>query len=404
MRSISKSTNARVTVMPLDAVGSTASDRVVQLEGTADECSAAFRAVHEKSDTQARENAAAEGGADGAGGGDEAVVPFKMLLRNEHIGHVIGKGGTKISKLSADSGSRISINRPEMVPGPETLRIITVEGTSLALLAAFKLLVSVVEKIMIESTTAELYAGAFPSLGGSAVTDRERNIVLVPEALIGAVIGKGGSHAQTIAEKSGARIHIETRAEKEVRVAEEDEEEDDAAAPSERYVIVIGTPEQQFKAQHRIYELMAADDARRGEGGRGGGGGGRGPRRIKIHFHVPVSVLGSVIGKGGSKINEIATISGAKLNLIRWDDERPDDDVVVEIIGTFTAVQAAQNFIRQVVLDKQVRELRGGGGDTRRGRGGRGRSGGRNGPARGNDNGGDADSTPVVAVRSPEAS
>jgi hypothetical protein len=97
-----------------------------------------------------------------------------------------------------------------------------------------------------------------------------------------------------------------------------------AGAPDERHVIVMGTPEQQFKAQYRIHELMLSDDALRegahrsasggvaaGIGGfPGAGAGAGGPRRMKVHFHVPVNVLGSVIGKGGVKINEIATTSG----------------------------------------------------------------------------------------------
>lgn len=54
--------------------------------------------------------------------------------------------------------------------------------------------------------------------------DRESNIVFVPETLVGAVIGKGGAHARSITENSGAKIHIETRTEKETRVAEDEDE------------------------------------------------------------------------------------------------------------------------------------------------------------------------------------
>lgn len=239
-----------------------------------------------------------------------------------------------------------------MAPCLQTLRIVTVEGASEGLGAAFQQMVALVDEAKPASQAALYGSVPFPS----ASSRRERNLVLVLESMIGAVIGKNGVNARSITEGSGAKIHIETRAEKEARLAEEDSEEGRGA--DERQVVIIGSAEQQFQAQQRLYELLVADDRHKATLAQKNGRPARkGPRRMKVHFPVAVSALGSVIGKGGTKIEEIATNSGAKLNLLRWTDEKPDDDVVVEIFGVFEETQAAQNLIRQVVLERLLRQM-----------------------------------------------
>lgn len=225
-------------------------------------------------------------------------------------------------------------------------------GPAEGLALAFEQILSRVEDSK-PSSQATLYGSVpFPS----ASSRRERNIILVLESMIGAVIGKGGINARTITEGSGAKIHIETRAEKEVRIAEEEGEESRGA--DERQVVIIGTAEQQFQAQRRVYELLMADDrSKSAQAQKDGRGSRRAPRRMKVHYPVSVAALGSVIGKGGAKIEEIASNSGAKLNLLRWTDEKPDDDVVVEIFGVLEETQAAQNLIRQVILERLLRQI-----------------------------------------------
>jgi hypothetical protein len=157
VRGISKSTGARVTVLPLDAIGSTTTDRVVQLEGTMRECVGAFRAILARTDAQARRNAGEDVGEEDDMGdiappeeGEEdrtTLVPLKMLVKNDHIGHIIGKAGATIKRLSSDSSATIRINQPDMVPGPETLRIVTAEGTASALAAAYGLLLARLERV-----------------------------------------------------------------------------------------------------------------------------------------------------------------------------------------------------------------------------------------------------------------
>ena len=54
-------------------------------------------------------------------------------------------------------------------------------------------------------------ASAFPILGGGR---SERNMVMVLESMVGAIIGKAGANAKEITKLSGCKLHIETRDEK----------------------------------------------------------------------------------------------------------------------------------------------------------------------------------------------
>mmetsp|Transcript_29345 Transcript_29345/g.76920 ORF Transcript_29345/g.76920 Transcript_29345/m.76920 type:complete len:377 (+) Transcript_29345:207-1337(+) len=347
LKEITSDSGANIAVQPRDAEGTTANERVVVIDGKAEARLAAFAALHDKADQEAQKLAA-----DGDGDGDGSV-PLKILIRNEALGMIIGKGGATIKQLSADSNTKFTINKPEMTPGPETLRIVTVEGDSGALSKALEMVLGKVEEVRKPSRASVYGAMAFPS----ASSRRERNTVLVLESMIGAVIGKGGINARSITEGSGAKIHIETRAEKETREAEAEADEDSGGS-DERHVIIMGNAEQQFNAQQRLYELLLAEDRRKAAQARKEGRPPkRNPRRMKVHYPVAVASLGSVIGKGGSKIEEIAKSSGAKLDLIRWEDEKEDDDVMVEIFGVFEEAQAAQNLIRQVLLERALRDI-----------------------------------------------
>lgn len=356
IREITESTGAKVTIRARDDIGSTRTERVVDIEGTPDVIAKAYEPILFKVIEEAKN---LEEASDNTEKTEETptngttAVPLKILVRNELIGHIIGKNGATIKQLSEDSGTQIALNQPETQPGPETLRIVTIEGSAVGLCAAQKL---VVDKLLAVSKSIDmaksvqpntgnssaLYgSSAFPLLGGRS----ERNVVLVLENMVGAIIGRQGASAKEITKTSNAKLHIETKVEKAQRHEDEGIEEN---ASDERQVIVMGNPDCQFKAQQMIYQRLVEEDARQGN---------RKERRMKVHFPVQSTMLGRVIGKGGSKIKELASTSGARLKLLRYEDERPEDDTLVEIFGNFREVQAAQNLIRQIAFEHRIRDL-----------------------------------------------
>lgn len=357
IKEITESSGAKVTVRNRDDEGSTRTERVVDIEGTATNIAAAYESIMFKVEAEAKAADETEESADAepAAAASEAtpndghtVVPLKVLVPNNLIGHIIGKAGATIKQLMEESGTSIQINQPETQPGPETLRIVTVEGSPVGLCEAEKLIVlklmNAQKSIDISKSSGGLStiygASAFPIIGGRS----ERNVILVLEDMIGAVIGRNGATAKEIAKQSGAKMHIETRTEKEERDTEEDGDFAD-----ERQIVVMGNPDRQFKAQKMIYERLVEEDKKNGH---------RKERRLKVHYPVQSSMLGRVIGKKGQKIKEISNTSEARLKLLRYEDEREDDDTIVEIFGNFQQTQAAQNLIRQIVFEHRIRDGR----------------------------------------------
>jgi len=98
-----------------------------------------------------------------------------------------------------------------------------------------------------------------------------------------------------------------------------------------------------------------ADFARRQRGGRSRDDSR--DREQRYEMSVPNDVVGAVIGKRGSKINEIRQISGATINIMETGQQKkrersPDTDRerIIEISGSTTAVTLAKSLIN-VAMD-----------------------------------------------------
>ena len=78
------------------------------------------------------------GGVDGGQMGTDGVV-LKLLLPEKETGHVIGKGGSVLTKIKLDSGARVRVsNMDEVIPVTRE-RVCTIVGTLPAVLLAQKL-------------------------------------------------------------------------------------------------------------------------------------------------------------------------------------------------------------------------------------------------------------------------
>nr|CAB3264687.1 poly(rC)-binding protein 3 [Phallusia mammillata] len=109
---------------------------------------------------------------------------------------------------------------------------------------------------------------------------------------IGGIIGKGGSNVAKFREESGAKITIST-----------------AQASPERIVTVSGAQSQIHKAVHLIAEKLHKDI----NSGLSSGATNKIP--VTIRLIVPASQCGSIIGKGGSKIEEIRDATGCSIQV-----------------------------------------------------------------------------------------
>eukprot|EP00270_Netrium_digitus_P004411 TRINITY_DN1548_c0_g1_i2.p1 TRINITY_DN1548_c0_g1~~TRINITY_DN1548_c0_g1_i2.p1 ORF type:complete len:238 (-),score=66.73 TRINITY_DN1548_c0_g1_i2:290-925(-) len=67
-----------------------------------------------------------------------------------------------------------------------------------------------------------------------------------------------------------------------------------------------------------------------------------------LQLAVPTSVVGSIIGRGGSNIAQIRNISGARVNV--QEVQEGGHDRIVEISGTPEQLQAAQSLLQAFII------------------------------------------------------
>ncbi|KNA15058.1 hypothetical protein SOVF_101630 [Spinacia oleracea] len=162
--------------------------------------------------------------------------------------------------------------------------------------------------------------------------------IVIPNAKVGVIIGRGGEMIKTLQLESGAKIQI-------TRDAESD--------PSSltRDVELMGTQEQISRAEQRINEVIAETDATSSTPS-----GNRGPPPPQAGgeqfvMKVPNDKVALVIGKGGETIKTMQSKSGARIQVVPL--HLPPGDFSTErniyINGTPEQIEAAKELVNEVI-------------------------------------------------------
>jgi len=293
-------------------------------------------------------------------------LTLRCLTSGKEVGPIIGKGGEIIHNIREESGAKIHISDGSV---PE--RVITVTGTTHAIFKAYSLICSKMED----------------EEGGKKKEGLTLRL-LVAASQCGSLIGKGGSKVKEIREISGASVQVAS---------------DTLPGCTERCVTVSGEKENITQCIYHICCVMLESPAKgstvqyqpgrggmRADGreGRAGGGGGaahalagllglggggagalaamaslahsqihetrrdrdeRGERSVETSYQMSVAneVIGSVIGKGGSKIAEIRQMSGAMIRISKSEDPNasPSTERQIMISGSADSVALAKSLI-----------------------------------------------------------
>ncbi|SCZ98846.1 BZ3500_MvSof-1268-A1-R1_Chr3-1g05659 [Microbotryum saponariae] len=262
-----------------------------------------------------------------------AVIQMRALIVTQDASIIIGKGGKNVNEIRDKSGSKITIT--ETIPGnPE--RIMVIAGPLDAVSKAFGLIVRRINDEPFET----------PSVPGSrAVTIR----FIIPNARMGSVIGKGGAKIKEIQEASGARLQaseamLPGSTERVLSVS-------GVADAIHIAVYYIGTILQEHAGNVLVntpyrpsvappldpYGAPVPPTGAYGRGpppprgypgfggpgphGHGGppgggyGGGAAGPGAQTQQIFIPNELVGSIIGKGGAKINEVRQASQCQIKI-----------------------------------------------------------------------------------------
>lgn len=239
---------------------------------------------------------------------------MRCLIVTQDASIIIGKAGAHVNEIREKSGARVMVS--ESIPGnPE--RILNVSGPLDAVSKAFGL---IVRRINDEPFDV-------PSVPGSrAVTIK----FMIPNSRMGSVIGKQGSKIKEIQDASGARLNasegmLPGSTERVLSVAGVA----DAIHIATYYIgnILIEAQERMPSSSHSSYR----PSNRRSGGYVGssyvpGGSSYSNPYLQGVNnpaqqlqtqqIYIPNDLVGCIIGKGGSKINEIRHMSASQIKIM----------------------------------------------------------------------------------------
>jgi len=255
----------------------------------------------------------------------ESPTTLKLVLPNESVGGIIGKGGAAIAKLREDSCAAIKVSTTAAVSEETALtagadqRVVTISGTMGAVLMA---------QLHMLATLATAGRGASSASEAGAPLNKLQKTVepalrpvsisqIIPQAQVGGLVGKGGAVISEVRQLSQSQIKI-----------------NDACEPgtSVRKVVLSGTATQVQYALNMIHARLAVPVVPMPAEADAIGA----PRELEEL--VPAAVAGQLIGKGGVVINELRRMSGATIRI--GDECEPGTEMRKLTISAPLATQA----------------------------------------------------------------
>ncbi|XP_042301629.1 poly(rC)-binding protein 3 isoform X11 [Anolis sagrei] len=304
-------------------------------------------------------------------GGLNVTLTIRLLMHGKEVGSIIGKKGETVKKMREESGARINISEGNC---PE--RIVTITGPTDAIFKAFAMIAYKFEEDIINSMSNSTATSKPP------VTLR----LVVPASQCGSLIGKGGSKIKEIRESTGAQVQVAG---------------DMLPNSTERAVTISGTPDAIIQCVKQICVVMLeVQSVTMGSPPKGATipyrpkpastpvifAGGQAytiqgqyaiphPDLTKLHqlamqqtpftplgqttpafpgldasppastheLTIPNDLIGCIIGRQGTKINEIRQMSGAQIKIANATEGSSERQIT--ITGTPANISLAQYLI-----------------------------------------------------------
>lgn len=311
-------------------------------------------------------------GTNPAPGAATQTIHMRCLIVTQDASIIIGKGGSHVNEIREKSGAKVMVS--ESIPGnPE--RILNVSGALDAVSKAFGL---IVRRINDEPFDV-------PSVPGSrAVTIK----FIIPNSRMGSVIGKGGSKIKEIQEASGARlnasegmlpgstervlsvtgvadaIHIATYYVGNILIEAGPPPHTSAAStyrPTARSRYPPPPPHYPPYSSHHPYSGGSSSYSSYPPPGPPPTAGPPTTQQI----YIPNDLVGCIIGKGGSKINEIRSISGSQIRIMEPGATAPgappgaaaSNERLVTVTGQPAQIQTAVQLLYHRLEQEKQKQL-----------------------------------------------
>ncbi|XP_059953881.1 poly(rC)-binding protein 1-like isoform X2 [Mesoplodon densirostris] len=283
--------------------------------------------------------------------GLNVTLTIRLLMQGKEVGSIIGKKAESVKRIREESGARINISEGNC---PET--IITLTGPTNAIFKAFAMIIDKLEEGINNSMTNSTAASRPP------VTLR----LVVPATQCGSLIGKGGCKIKEIRESTGAQVQVAG---------------DMLPNSTERAITVAGVPQSVTECVKQICLVMLEACSIQGQhtmspldlaklnqvarqqshfammhGGTGFAGIGSSSPQVKGYWAssdastqttheltIPNNLIGCIIGRQGTNINEIRQRSGAQIKIANPVEGSSGRQVT--ITGSAASISLAQYLI-----------------------------------------------------------
>ncbi|CAN6675049.1 heterogeneous nuclear rnp K-like protein 2 [Trichomonascus vanleenenianus] len=282
---------------------------------------------------------------------------LRALVTTKEAGAIIGKSGKNVAELREQTGVKAGVSSP--VPGAQE-RIMTVSGTLEGVTKAY----GMVAQALVDSPPSGHYVHALsppPPAGSTTVR------LLVAHQQMGTVIGRQGSKIKSIQETCKVRM-----------VASKEP----LPQSTERIVEVQGTPDAIRSALWEIARCLLEDwDRATGSipynpanrvGTSGGGGApsaavahhnvlattGAAPEageEVERQISIPSDLVGCIIGKGGTKIQNIRRTSGSRISIAK--ESADESERLFTLRGSAQANEKALKMIHEAMDVEKSRRL-----------------------------------------------
>ncbi|KAI9333520.1 hypothetical protein DFJ73DRAFT_629900 [Zopfochytrium polystomum] len=192
---------------------------------------------------------------------------IRLLIPHSQMGSLIGKQGSKIKEFQELSGSKI-VAAEDMLPN-STERTVTINGVVASIhIATYHVGMTLLEHpersngvVMYKPSHSTAAAAAMyghnqlnPSVAAAAAAAAahalpiQQQQIFIPNDMVGAIIGKGGSKINEIRRASGCQV----------KVAEDPRD----GSTTDRLVTITGTAEANQMALYMLYQRLEAEKAR----------------------------------------------------------------------------------------------------------------------------------------------
>lgn len=277
-----------------------------------------------------------------------AIIGFRVLVSVKEAGIVIGKNGSVIADIRDQTGVKAGVS--QVISGcPD--RILTVTGPIDSTAQALGLIAKALANSPLDESTFQYFPLKRLLPPGEEGSTSLR--LLIPNAQMGTIIGRQGARIKALQENFDVRL-----------VASKDFLHNS----TERLVELQGLPEE-IEASTKVIARCLIEDWHSAAGTTFYTPTPRTPRRsnfvnsnsssstsdVSKTVNFPSEYVGCLIGKAGSRIQEIRKVSGAQITIASEDDESGERSFT--LAGTNKSVDKALSFLQQnLEREKQRRE------------------------------------------------